>query len=316
MSRRQTGLARRPQAGFTLMEVLLAVLIMGMMLTSITQLLTMVRKTRDTVHNLQENQLVGPAVLDLVERDLRGILTTSRHSPDLLRVEDRVLNGLDADSIDFACTTNSILATLIDGRMVQSDYNEVGYRLRESGGSDDFLEIHRREGFGIDDEPLDGGRYIFLHDQVKGFNIEVFAEDGPEAEPLTEWGTDPGDAETQGLPARIEISLTLELSPRLGSEKLPVAVFDKRTLTYKRIIRLPEVLRVAPTQVPVLAIPGVPQEEPEGGPGQAGNPDDTTGGAGGGGGGGGATSDIPGSGDDKRGAGGGDTTQLDGGKDG
>ena len=44
--------------------------------------------------------------------------------------------------------------------------------------------VYNLEDFGIDEEPLDGGRFSFLHDRIKGFNIEVFEEDGADAEPL------------------------------------------------------------------------------------------------------------------------------------
>ena len=67
--------ARRARAGFTLVEVLLTLLIMSMIMVSLTQILTAARTSRDTIHNIQETQLAGPAILDLVERDLRGLVT-------------------------------------------------------------------------------------------------------------------------------------------------------------------------------------------------------------------------------------------------
>ena len=75
---------------------------------------------------------------------------------------------------------------------MRSDVHEVGYRLRPNPTDDDFLEIYRREDFGVDDEPFDGGNYTFLHDRVKRFDVQVFTEDGPDAEPLDDWGTERG----------------------------------------------------------------------------------------------------------------------------
>jgi len=89
--------ADRGRAGFTLIEVLVTVLIMGMLMVSITQILTSVRMSRDTIHNIQETQLAGPAILDLIERDLRGLVVHGRGHEQHLRTRDRVMMGLDGD---------------------------------------------------------------------------------------------------------------------------------------------------------------------------------------------------------------------------
>jgi len=81
--------------GFTLVEVLIAVMIMGMMMMSITKMLTAVRTTRDTVHNIQESMLAGPAILDLMERDLAGILVMDRP----LALHLQVTNRIDLDCL-------------------------------------------------------------------------------------------------------------------------------------------------------------------------------------------------------------------------
>ena len=56
------------------------------------------------------------------------------------------------------------------------------------------------------------------------FDIQVFEEDGVDAEPLEEWG---GDADENGIPHRIEIELMLELSPRLAFSKRTGAFFPR-----------------------------------------------------------------------------------------
>ncbi|MFT5051885.1 MAG: prepilin-type N-terminal cleavage/methylation domain-containing protein [Chlamydiales bacterium] len=271
------------RAGFTLMEVVVSVMIMAMLLTSLTKLLTMVRTKRDTIHNIQENQLVGPAILDMIQRDLRGILTTNRLRSELLKVKNRIVLGQDADSIDFVTSTDNVVWTWENERALRCDYSEVGYRLRPSQESDDFLEMYRRESFGVDDDAFGGGSWTFLHDQIRNFNITVFSEDGIDAEPFEDWGSDSLDAGTEGLPAWLEISLTLELSPRLKAEALPIALVERGTVTYRRIVRFPEMLLASADDTPWLGIPTVPGEEPaEGAPGgDAGDADGEDGGDGG-----------------------------------
>ncbi|MCE9595088.1 MAG: prepilin-type N-terminal cleavage/methylation domain-containing protein [Planctomycetes bacterium] len=239
----ERNVARRDRRGFTLVEVLVVLLIMAGMMVAMLQILNAARTSRDTVHNIQETQLAGPAILDLVERDLRAIFVYGRPKEELLRVKNRVVYGLDADSLDFICTTPTLTPVLIGAqdRYVRADYNEVGYCLRPNPADDNFLELYRRESMGVDEEPFEGGAYTFLHDRVKHFDVKLFDEDGPDAEPIETWNTVKGD-EHSGLPKRIEITLTLELAPRIMREQIEIAPIDKRSVTYKRTVRFPNYL--------------------------------------------------------------------------
>jgi len=247
----------RSRAGFTLVEVLLTLMIMAGIMVSITQILTAARTSRDTIHNIQETMLAGPAILDLLERDLRSLSVYDRTRLMQLRVKNRVTAGLDGDSIDFVANSKSRVLTAIEDRFTRSPLCEIGYRLRVRPDDDQFLEIWRREQFGVDDDPFEGGEYQYLHERVKAFDIQTFTEDGPDGEPLEEWGTDRAE-ENIGLPARIEVTLTLELAPRLVNEQISFLSTDRRTLTYKRIIRIPEGLRAEEEDLPVPMIPKVP----------------------------------------------------------
>jgi len=259
---RRAGRPAPARRGFSLVEVMVVLLIVGGLMLAITQLLEATRISRDTIHNVQETQLAGPAIMDLIERDLRSIVTYDRRPEDLMRVTNRVIYGLDADSLDFATATNSLVLIQVDRRLVRSDMNEVGYRLRPNPDDDDFLEIYRREDFGIDDEPFDGGTYTFLHDRVKQFDVQVFTEDGYDAEPMDEWVH---EEDGPPLPLRLEISMTLELAPRINREQLRYAPVEKRTVTYYRVIRLPQhLIRSLDVQaVPVIPVITEPGEDPE-----------------------------------------------------
>jgi hypothetical protein len=259
------------------------------------QILNAARTSRDTIHNIQETQLAGPAILDLVERDLRGIFLYDRPKDELLRVKNRVVYGLDADSLDFVCTTDSLSPVLLNqqDRYVRSDYCEVGYRCRPNPADDNFLELYRRESLGVDDEPFDGGTYTFLHDRVKHFDVEVYDEDGPDAQPLETWCATKSDEHT-GLPKRIEIELTLELEPRIMREQLEIAPIDKRTVTYKRIVRFPDYLldSVKAEIKPKIPVINPPDENANENGTEAGGPAGGKGGKGGKGGSKGGAGDV------------------------
>lgn len=248
--------------GFTLVEVMLVAMIMGLMFMSVTKLMQAARKTRDTIHNFQETQLVGPAILEMITADLAGIFTTNRPRTIWLKIEDHIENGQDADRIHFVTTSDSLLPKPgtnpeEDGPM-RSDLNEVGYALRPNESNDEFLEIWRREDFGVDDEPFRSGQYTFLSDQVKAFNIEVFQNDGPDEDPIDAWGPDSGNEEWVGLPAFIRMTLTIELKPRINRESMDVTGRNRRTIDYERIVRFPERLRAEEGAIPVLTVPPAP----------------------------------------------------------
>lgn len=248
---------RAERAGFTLVEVLLTLLIMSAIMISMTQILTAARTSRDTIHNIQETQLVGPAVLDMVERDLRAIVTFDRTRNLHLRVKNRVMLGFDGDSLDFVTSNDSLVPARDGERFLRTDVCEVGYRLRPSPDSDQFLEIYRREGYGVDEQPFDGGSFTLLSGRVKSFDVQCFRKDGPDEDPVDEWGSERGE-DTNGLPARIEITMVLELAPRLVNEQLRIAPIDRRTITYRRVIRLSESLRANEDAIPIPKIPKPP----------------------------------------------------------
>ena len=288
-TRNTTAPRATTRAGFTLAEVLVTVLIMGGIMVSITQILHTARISRDTIHNIQETQLAGPAIMDMIERDLRGLMTYNRTRQQHLRVQNRVMLGVDGDSIDFVTSTDSLVQRYDEDRFLSSTINEVGYRLRPNPEFDEFLEIYRREDMGVDDEPFDGGEFTFLHDRVKSFDIQVFSEDGTEAEPLEDWGL--LDDDNIGVPVRLEITLVLELQRRIEREALRQVPTYLTEVTYRRVIRLPEALRADEGEIPVPKVPLAPEEAQQPG-------DPAAGGGGGGrqpsGGGGGAQTNTVG----------------------
>ena len=275
------------RAGFSLVEVLVTIAIMGLMLTAVTQMLTSVRFARDIVHNEQEEYLAGPAILDQLERDLQAIYVTNLLLIDHMKIEDKVVGGMDADRIDFACTTDNLIWQDLGDRQVRADVNEVGYCLRSNPNDNDFLELYRREGFGVDTDPHTDGVYIFMHDRVRAFNIEIFTENGPEdmLDPLDEWGQDESDPDLQGLPAFMRVTLEVELEPRLLRETM---LLSKQLKTYVRVINMPAPLRFGSEgEIPRLMIPtgaGGAAGDPETGP-ETGDEGSGGGIAGGGGGG-------------------------------
>ena len=248
------------RGGFTMVEVMITLLITSLMMVAILEVLSGARRTRDVIHNARESQLAGPAILDLVESDLRGLFVENRKVLDILRVEDRAISGMDADRLDFVTSANNRMLTpnAARTRYLRADVCEVGYCVRPNLDYEgEFLEIWRRESFGVDDEPFRGGKFTFLHDRVRRFDIQVFNEDGPDGEPLEAWGIANADEEYRGLPTRIEIELELEPGARLLNESSTRTRKEKRRVLYRRIIHFPKRLQLAMQVRPVPRIPEI-----------------------------------------------------------
>ena len=263
------GRDNQKRAGFTIIEVMIAVAVMSLMLVSILQVLSAVRTTRDRIHNMQETQLAGPIIMDQIQQDLLAIHTLGRSKIDHLRVVDRVQYGLDADRVDFVTSSTSREPFYIDGKVRRSQICEVGYVTRTNPDDDEFLELYRREDYGVDEEPFAGGTYTFMSNRVKALRIEVFEQDGIDEEPLMEWGNpESSEAEQMGLPASIVISLVLENNPRLLQEQGEFNSTQLMTVTYQRTIRFPEMMRAQEDQLAFLAIPTSPTAPGEPGEGE------------------------------------------------
>jgi hypothetical protein len=200
--------------------------------------------------------------MDLITEDLAGLHILGRPLAEQLRVTDRVLYGLDADRIDFVTTTSSREPMLIDGSLRRSSVSEVGYVCRSNPNDDEFLELFRREDFGVDELPFQSGTYTFLSDRVKSFTVEVFNMDGDEGEVITEWGSDKvTDTTHKGLPASVVITLTLENTPRLLQEQIEFQSTARMTVTYQRTVRFPQGMRKQESELAFLAIPAAPSDD-------------------------------------------------------
>jgi len=123
---------------------------------------------------------------------------------------------------------------------------EVGYRLRRSETADGLFALYRREDFGVDDKPLEGGKFYKLCDRVVEFRIDFFAEDpgdpdSDEADGVLEW-----DAEREkGLPWACRVTLSIMPPVELDDNGDPVA--DVEPLEFVRYVTFVERFDVRPT---------------------------------------------------------------------
>ena len=273
------------QSGFTLLEILIAVAITAIVMTTVaTTFITTLRAQRE-VESLTESTQAGLRILNLLERDLRGLWTHNIKNNAVLIGRDRDLAGPPADHIDFLTSTNSN-SQIFDTqeRPAHAPYSEVGYWLRPNPSDSLLMELYRREDPMVDDDLTRGGVFQLVHDRVRSFNITYYETLGANAEEVISWDSSTEDS----LPRIIKIEFTIERRLTSSNEvsRMEIDDFEDNNKSYMRHIVLDR--DYANILEPNVAlIPAFPEGRPtasqegDGGPG-GGGPAGDGGSAGGG----------------------------------
>jgi len=236
---------RARRAGFTLMEVMIALGIMALVMVALYSTLNATLRARDQIEIESRSARLGPQILDVIEADLRRAWIMDIDGDRVFLGESRTIDGEPADSLSFLTNVDSTVTHRIGEREVESDVCETGYKLRRNPDLPDVLELWRRQSFHVDEEPLKDGVYERLHDRVVRFQVRYRDKLDPYADQIMDWDA----SKMHRLPAVVEIELALEVLPRTV-ENVGKQDAVSRTLVYKRSIPLPTnsalVMRVHP----------------------------------------------------------------------
>lgn len=228
----------RRASGFTLMEVLVAIFISSLIMTAVLQSLEATQRAVDAIHNVTLTERAGPQLVEMFRKDLERLAIYDAGKYTLLKGDDEMLRGVDADRIDMLVYGRSVIPRydpVADARM-RAPINEVGYWVRAREGSVDFLELYRREDFMVDDEPWSGGSFSMLNDRIISFGLQYY--EAPEFDPRTEDNWD--SAREAQLPYCIELTLELEIQPRKSAESREILGANLARLEFQDLIVIPE----------------------------------------------------------------------------
>ena len=177
---------KRRESGFTLIEMLLALTIAGILFTAVFLSIGTVVDSRNELANESTPYTLGPAILDALSSDLENVYFYDFADNNVFYGVDSELNGRPADALSFLTSTRTFAPQRYgDAEDLRHSYlNEVAYVLRRGPGP--FLELWRRENFHVDDEPHAGGDYILLYDKVHAFDVRYVSRN-------------PSTSETSGL---------------------------------------------------------------------------------------------------------------------
>ncbi len=232
--------SRSGRRGFTLIEVIVTLGIVGIMMAAIYECLFKTLQAKRISENAVAGSRVGPLLLDQIERDVKQLFAYNIAHGKVLSTKDDRINGMDADRISLVSATQRSTSALVLNRhgsdkVIFSNVNEVGYTLTANKENPDFLVLWRREDFYVDDDPLKGGKAIKLYQRVRGFNIAYYGSLEKDAERKDDWDLE----KEKHLPAAMEITLSLEVEPRNVGDFVSAEELERRQYTFKRWIVMP-----------------------------------------------------------------------------
>lgn len=224
--------------GFTLMEVLISLAIMGMVMATVMQTVDQTRLAVDAIHNVMETENTGPRILQTIRRDLENLDIYDVKDYRVLNGENQTQLGQEADRLDLIVRRPGTVPVDLPNRPspVYAPINEVGYRMRPNPLRPDFLELYRREDPLVDDEPFRDGTYTMLYDRVITLDIRYTEE--PETNPV--WIDNWDSSEREALPFAIDLFLEIEIQPKRSMESLNILGANRARLEFADVFHFPE----------------------------------------------------------------------------
>lgn len=205
----------RRQAGFTLVEITLALAILGVLVAMALQNMTNTVRGRDMVLDGLRRPKVANALLAQLVKDLRYLWFGGLTGNAGFVGRSGNVGGKDADRLDFL-TARPARSVPLDEENRSEDapqaaLAEVGYAFRQRDDGR-YLELWRREDPYVDDDPSTGGRYTLIYDRIVSCNLTYYdrPSETKNKEGLEEW-----DSRTKKrVPYAIILELTFDAEER------------------------------------------------------------------------------------------------------
>jgi len=213
--------SRMDDSGFTLLEVILTLVILGYIISCIYPCLIFTIDAKNRVEKMSALNKVGQAIIRQVSHDLEGFYAPTEGNP---------FEGIDdatADSLNFVSTVESAP----DQNGVRSNITEVGYRVEQNEQEPDFYVLLRREGFFVSGDPLKGGSLSEVYDRVKRFNLKYY--DG------TDWVDGWNCQEKGGPPVAVKIEFVVKLEKEPPEAKTQEPEMENEEGYFSAIVTLP-----------------------------------------------------------------------------
>jgi general secretion pathway protein J len=203
---------RNTATGLTLIEVMVAIAVFSMVAITIWTATSQTARTRDIVTSVHDRYHQVRVAMEMMKRDLSSAFL-SRHRALNEPSHDTVFIGRDSgddDRVDFAAFTHQ--RRYLDAK--ESDQCEVGYFIADDPEISGQKNLIRRTSPILDLEPLEGGQYLTLVEDVVGLNLTYFDLEMNDWQ--DNWDTNDETAQADLLPHQVRI--TLVIHDRRGEE--------------------------------------------------------------------------------------------------
>ena len=196
------------QQGMTLLEIMLALLILGTVVTMVSITLSgslnILSATQDRGAIYHRAQV---ALLRISEDIASTVLLKGAKDPEFIGADEQ-LDGQDADTLQFTSTAHIVFNRTVDKPGIAL----ISYRVEEDQENDGELLLIRSDellattssskGGGVDEDGF------LLCDKLRSVNFTYLDEEGEE---LDDWTTDPDDlSKPSGRKLPVAVSCTLE----------------------------------------------------------------------------------------------------------
>lgn len=182
------------RAGFTLVEVLLSLALLGIIVSIIYTSLVRSVQVKETVEGRLETYQVARALLDRMTRELQAATLPPYNKQAAFVGIEGDLDGQPWDALHFVSLDPA------DQQGSGVDQAEIGYA-PQFDRREERRVLLRREDVHIDDNPLEGGMAVEVAERVESLRVRHF--DG------REWQRAWDSRTTKTLPTAVEITLVL-----------------------------------------------------------------------------------------------------------
>lgn len=193
--------SRTPQGvgGFTLVELMLAILILAVMMSIIYGVVVSTVSAARRVEEITASSEIGPAILTRVRADLEAAFIPK--DGEFFVGSRKPSGGYSRDRIDFI---SGELAYGSENETEEARFhsiNEVGYQMQDNRKDPSVGILYRREDYFIDADPLKGGKLTEVYDRVRSFSLRYW--DGQV------WKNEWNNKTLNGLPKAVEIEIKI-----------------------------------------------------------------------------------------------------------
>ncbi|MEZ4372440.1 MAG: type II secretion system protein GspJ [Polyangiaceae bacterium] len=220
---------RRQLAGFTLLELIVAITILAMISMLLYGAFAGLRNTRDGVGEVSGRYHEGRSAMQRIARELQSAFLSFNRPIDQSLVTRETLfkgsRGSPADRVDFTAFAHRRL----DRNAHESDQCELSYFGSQDPKQRAVTDLVRRESAVIDLEPDRGGRVQVLATDIDLFQLEYL-------DPFTgrwteQWDSSQSIGQTNRLPYQVHITLVLNGGQRSSKGRARQTIkFDTKVM--------------------------------------------------------------------------------------